>query len=186
MNITKTKLEGVLVFEPIVLSDNRGWFMESYSKKVLSEYGFLIDFEQYNHSYSKKAGTLRGLHFQKLPKAQTKLVRCTKGEILDITVDIRIGSPTYKQWVGIKLSEKNKKQVFIPKGFAHGFITLVDNTEVQYKVDEAYYGRYDRSIRFDDSEFNISWGRDNPILSEKDKNAPSLSDCGANFTYEQR
>lgn len=184
MKIIKTKLEGVYVFEPTVITDSRGWFMESFSKKIMKEYGFDIEFVQDNHSFSKEVGTLRGLHFQKLPKAQTKLVRCTKGEILDVIVDITIGSPTYKQWIGIKLTSKNKKQVLIPKGFAHGFLTLKNHVEVQYKVDEDYYGRYDRSIRYDEKEFAIEWGIKNPILSEKDKNAPLLRDSGANFINE--
>lgn len=180
MNIIKTKLEDVLIIEPKVFGDNRGWFTETYSKEKL---GLDIDFIQDNHSFSGKKGTLRGLHFQTNPKAQTKLVRCTKGEILDVAVDIREGSPTYKQWVAVELTADNKKQLLIPKGFAHGFLTLTDDVEVQYKVDEYYSPECDRSIRFDDAEIDVNWGIENPILSEKDLNAPLLKDCDINFKY---
>jgi dTDP-4-dehydrorhamnose 3,5-epimerase len=132
---------------------------------------------------SAKKGTLRGLHFQTNPKSQIKLVRCTKGKILDVAVDLREGSPTYKNWIAVELTEENKKQVFIPKGFAHGFLTLTDDAEVQYKVDEYYSPENDRSIRFDDPEIGVVWGIDDPILSEKDLNAPSLKDSDINFKY---
>lgn len=181
MNIIKTEIEDVLIIEPKVFGDHRGWFTEIYSKEKFKELGIDIDFIQDNHSFSVQKGTLRGLHFQMNPKAQTKLVRCTKGGILDVAVDIREGSPTYKKWVAVELTEENKKQLLLPKGFAHGFITLTDNVEVQYKVDEYYSPEDDRSIRFDDPELNIDWGTDRPILSEKDLNAPMLSESDANF-----
>lgn len=183
MNIAKTDIEDVLIIEPIVFGDHRGWFVETYSKEKFLELGINIDFIQDNHSFSSKKGTLRGLHFQLNPKAQTKLVRCTKGKILDVAVDIRKGSPNYKKWIAVELSEENKKQLLIPKGFAHGFLTLTDNVEVQYKVDEYYSPENDRSIRFDDPELNIAWGIDNPILSFKDLKAPTLSESDANFEY---
>lgn len=130
---------------------------------------------------SAQKGTLRGLHFQTNPNAQTKLVRCTKGKILDVAVDLRKGSSTYKKWVGVELSDKNKKQLLIPKGFAHGFITLTDNVEVQYKVDEYYAPECDRSIRFDDPEIGVEWEIEDPILSEKDLSAPLLKDSDVDF-----
>ena len=181
MNIIKTDIEDVFIIEPKVFGDHRGWFIEAYSKEKFKELGIDIDFIQDNHSLSAQKGTLRGLHFQLNPKAQTKLVRCTKGKILDVAVDIREGSPTYKKWVAIELTEENKKQLLVPKGFAHGFITLTDNVEVQYKVDEYYSPENDRSIRFDDPEIGVDWGIDNPILSDKDLNAPLLKDSDANF-----
>lgn len=183
MNIIKTEIEDVLIIEPKVFGDHRGWFTETYSKEKFKDLGIDIDFIQDNHSLSAQKGTLRGLHFQLNPKAQTKLVRCTKGKILDVAVDIREGSPTYKKWVVVELTEENKRQLLVPKGFAHGFITLTDNVEVQYKVDEYYSPENDRSIRFDDPEINVDWGIENPILSDKDLSAPMLSESDVNFKY---
>lgn len=183
MKVINTAIEGIYIIEPQVFEDPRGWFMETYSKEKLAKQGIDIDFIQDNHSFSANRGTIRGLHFQINPKAQAKLVRCTRGRILDVAVDIRKGSPTYKKWVSVELSEENKKQLFIPKGFAHGFATLTDNVEIQYKVDEYYSPENDRSIRFDDPEINIDWGIENPILSEKDMNAPLLKDSDSNFVY---
>lgn len=184
MNIVKTEIEDVIIIEPKVFGDHRGWFTETYSKEKFKELEIDIEFIQDNHSLSAQKGTLRGLHFQLNPKAQTKLVRCTKGKILDVAVDIRKGSPTYKKWVAVELTEGNKKQLLVPKGFAHGFITLTDNVEVQYKVDEYYSPQNDRSIRFDDPEIGVEWGIENPILSEKDLEAPLLKDSDANFSVK--
>ncbi|HAQ39733.1 MAG TPA: dTDP-4-dehydrorhamnose 3,5-epimerase [Clostridiales bacterium] len=181
MNIISTEIEDVFIIEPQVFGDQRGWFTETYSKMKFKELGIDIDFVQDNHSMSSQKGTIRGLHFQISPKAQTKLVRCTRGSIFDVAVDLRQGSSTYKKWVGVELSEDNKKQLLIPKGFAHGFLTLADDVEVQYKVDVYYAPECDRSLKFDDSEIGVKWGVDNPILSEKDKNAPLLKDCDVNF-----
>ena len=183
MKIIKTDIEDVVIIEPKVFGDHRGWFTETYSKEKFREFDINIDFIQDNHSLSAQKGTLRGLHFQLKPKAQTKLVRCTKGKILDVAVDIREGSPTYKKWVAVELTEENKKQLLVPKGFAHGFITLTDNVEVQYKVDEYYSPENDRSIRYDDPEIGVDWGIEDPILSEKDLNAPLLKDSNINFKY---
>ena len=183
MNLVKTELEGVFIIESKVFGDNRGWFTETYSKFKLDELGIDIDFIQDNHSFSAKKGTLRGFHFQLNPKSQTKLVRCTKGRILDVAVDIREGSPTYKKWISVELTEENKKQLLVPKGFAHGFLTLTDDVEVQYKVDEYYSPENDRSIRYDDPEINVDWGVIEPTLSEKDLKAPLLKDSDANFKY---
>ena len=164
MELIKTEIEDLYIIETKVFEDNRGWFTESYSAKKFKDNGIDIEFIQDNHSLSKEKGVLRGLHFQLQPKAQTKLVRCTRGSIYDVAVDLREGSPTFKNWFGVELSAENKKQFLIPKGFAHGFLTLSDNSEVQYKVDEYYAPEYDRSIRFDDPEINVDWGIENPIL----------------------
>lgn len=184
MNIIRTEIEDVLIIEPKVFGDHRGWFTETYSKAKFQELGIDIEFVQDNHSMSSQKGTLRGLHFQTSPKAQTKLVRCIKGKILDVAVDLRKGSSTYKQWVGVELSEENKKQLLIPKGFAHGFLTLTDDVEVQYKVDEYYAPECDRSIRFDDPEIGVDWGIEDPILSEKDLKAPLLKDSDVDFSLK--
>lgn len=184
MQIIKTNIEDVLIIEPRVFGDHRGWFSETYTKVKFDEIGKDISFVQDNHSMSSQKGTLRGLHFQVGPKAQTKLIRCTKGKIIDVAVDLRKGSTTYKKWVSIELSEDNKKQLLIPKGFAHGFLTLTDNVEVQYKVDEYYDPNCDRTIKFDDPEIGVEWGIDNPILSEKDLNAPLLKDSDIDFSLK--
>lgn len=181
MNIIRTDIEDVLIIEPSVFGDHRGWFTESYSKEKFKGLGINIDFNQDNHSFSAQKGTLRGLHFQISPKAQTKLIRCTKGKIFDVAVDLRKGSPTYKKWVGVELSEENKRQLLIPKGFAHGFLTLTDNVEVQYKVDEYYSAECDRSIKYDDTEIGVEWGVQNPILSQKDFDAPYLNESDVDF-----
>jgi dTDP-4-dehydrorhamnose 3,5-epimerase len=185
MKVIKTDIKDLLIIEPRVFGDSRGWFFESYSKVKLSEQGLNCDFVQDNQSFSAQKGTLRGLHFQLNPKAQAKLVRCTRGAIMDVAVDLRKGSPTYKKWFSIELSAENKKQFFIPKGFAHGFLTLTDDVEVQYKADEYYAPEYDRSIAYNDGELNVQWGIENPILSAKDQNAPLLKDSDVNFLYEE-
>lgn len=183
MKIIDTKIPDVKIIEPKVFGDHRGWFTETYSKKKLKELGIDLEFVQDNHSFSAQKGTLRGLHFQSNPKAQSKLVRCTRGKVLDVAVDIRKGSPTFKSWVAVELTQENQKQLFIPKGFAHGFLTLTKDVEVQYKVDEDYSPENDRSIRFDDKDLNVDWGIDEPVLSEKDLLAPSFKDCDINFEY---
>ncbi len=184
MNVIKTEIEDVIIIEPKLFGDHRGWFTETYSKVKFEEFGIDIEFLQDNHSMSAKKGTLRGLHFQINPKSQAKLIRCTKGKILDVAVDLRKGSSTYKRWVAVELSESNKKQLVLPKGFAHGFLTLTDNVEVQYKVDEYYAPECDRSIRFDDPEVGVEWGIKDPLLSEKDLNAPLLKDSDINFSLK--
>lgn len=184
MNITKTDIEDVLIIEPSVFGDNRGWFTETYSKRIFKENHININFVQDNHSMSAQKGTLRGLHFQIDPKSQTKLIRCTKGKILDVAVDLRRGSATYKKWISVELTEENKRQMIVPKGFAHGFLTLTDDVEVQYKVDEYYAPECDRSIRFDDPEIGVDWGIEDPILSEKDLKAPLLKDSDVDFSLK--
>lgn len=184
MRLLNTPLEGVIIIEPTVLGDHRGWFMESFSQSVFKEQNIEINFVQDNHSYSALRGTLRGLHFQLSPKAQTKLVRCTRGAIFDVAVDIRQGSPSYGKWYGIELSAENKKQLLIPKGFAHGFMTLMEDVEVQYKVDELYAPEFDCGIIWNDPTIGIKWPINiTPVLSAKDGNAPLLKDVDHNFRY---
>ncbi|AHV99283.1 dTDP-4-dehydrorhamnose 3,5-epimerase [Paenibacillus sabinae] len=184
MKFTKTNLEGVLIVEPAVFGDHRGWFMETYSQAKFLEQGIDLTFVQDNQSYSAVKGTLRGLHYQLNPKAQTKLVRCTRGVIYDVAVDIRKGSPTYGQWFGIELSAENKKQLLIPKGFAHGFMTLTEDVEVQYKCDELYAPDCDGGILWNDPDIGVKWPIDVvPVLSAKDEKAPLLKDTNLNFVY---
>ncbi len=184
MEISAAALDGVLILTPKVFEDSRGWFMETYSQKQITPFGVDSVFVQENHSFSAKKGTLRGLHFQTNPHAQSKLVRCTRGRILDVAVDLRRGSPSFCKWISLELSAENKRQLFIPKGFAHGFVTLADNTEVQYQVDDYYDPGCDRSIRYDDPDFQIQWPVSQPFLSEKDRNAPRFADSDTNFAYE--
>lgn len=185
MKIEKTELKDAYIITPDVFGDSRGWFMETYSKTKLQEVTN-IEFLQDNQSYSSQKGIIRGLHCQINPHCQTKLIRCTKGEIYDIIVDIRRGSPTYKKWIKVLLTAENKKQLFIPKGFLHGFETLTDDVEVQYKVDDYYSKECDRSVKFNDPEFGVDWDFENPILSEKDKNAPLFRDSDCIFDYEEK
>lgn len=183
MNVTKLEIEDVLVIEPDVYNDFRGYFYESYSKRTLEKIGITNEFVQDNHLLSLKKGTIRGIHFQNAPMSQAKLLRCTKGRIMDYAVDLRKGSPTYKKWVCVELSAENKKQIFIPKGFGHACISLEDDTEVQYKVDEFFSPENDRSIAWNDPELAVDWGTDAVIVSEKDRTAPFLKECDINFTY---
>lgn len=181
MNIIKTKLEGVYILIPKVFGDHRGFFMESWSQRTMEKAGLFYDFVQDNHSMSTMKGTLRGIHFQKGDKAQAKLVRCVRGAVLDVAVDFRHDSPTYKQWVGVELSEKNKKQLLIPRGFGHGFVTLTDHVEFLYKADNYYAPEADGGIRWNDPDIGVEWGIEHPILSEKDQNNPFLKDVGPVF-----
>lgn len=171
MEIIHTELSGLLVFKPKIFGDSRGWFYESWSKKVLEEMNFFCDFVQDNHAFSAAKGTLRGLHFQKPPYAQAKLVRCSRGKILDVAVDIRENSDTYLKYFSIELSSENKLQLFIPRGFAHGYLTLVDDCEVQYKADQYYAPQSEGSIIWNDPTIGIDWKVTSPILSEKDARA---------------
>ncbi len=184
LQVTESKLQGVYIITPEVFGDHRGWFMESWSEEKLAQNGINCHFVQDNHSFSASKGTLRGLHYQLNPKCQAKIIRCTSGAILDVAVDIRRGSPQYKQWVAVELSKENKKQLFVPRGFAHGFLTLTDNVEVQYKADNYYAPECDGNIRYDDPEIGIDWGRSEFILSEKDQRAPLLRERQElNFIY---
>jgi dTDP-4-dehydrorhamnose 3,5-epimerase len=181
MKIIETKLDGVIIIEPDVFGDYRGFFMESYNEQKFKEHGLDFNFLQDNHSLSVEAGTIRGLHYQLHPKAQTKLVRVLTGAIYDVVVDIRKDSPTFGQWVGVILSEDNKRQLLVPKGFAHGICTLVTNTQVFYKVDEFYSPENDRGILWNDPAIGIDWPTSKPILSDKDKVHPLLEEAEINF-----
>ena len=174
MQVTRTKLDGVLILEPKVFGDARGWFMESWSARKFESAGLNFDFVQDNQSYSAHKGTLRGLHYQTAPFAQTKLVRCTRGKLLDVAADIREDSPTFKQWIAVELTADNKKQLLIPRGFAHGFLTLTDDVEIQYKADNFYAPDCDGNIRWDDAEISIDWPFEPTILADKDAKAPTL------------
>ena len=179
-----TKLEGVCILEPVVHGDHRGYFMETYSTRAFEEIGITNTFVQDNQSFSAQKGILRGIHFQNAPMAQAKLVRVTRGAVLDVAVDLRKGSPTYKQWVAVELTADNKRMLFIPRGFGHGFVTLTENVEFCYKVDNLYSKECDRGIRFNDPSIGVDWGIDDPILSAKDTTSPMLDDSDCNFVYE--
>jgi dTDP-4-dehydrorhamnose 3,5-epimerase len=189
MKVTETKIKGVKIIEPNCIGDNRGWFMETYNIEKYRAAGINAAFVQDNHSMSARKGTLRGLHFQNQPMAQAKLVHCIRGEVIDVAVDIRKGSPAYLQWVSVKLSAENKKQIYIPMGFAHGFLCLTDDVEFEYKVDQLYSKEHDRGIRYDDPSIGVDWGGllngIEPILSEKDKNSPLLENSDCYFIYEE-
>lgn len=174
MNIISTSFIGVKVLEPQLHEDSRGFFMESFNEKVLKSADIILPTKQENHSLSLRKGTLRGLHFQMPPYDQAKLIRVIRGEILDVIVDLRINSPTFKNIYKIILSEENKKQLYIPKGFAHGFITRRENTEVIYKTDQYYAPEFEGGIIWNDKDLQINWGCDEPHLSTKDKLLPSL------------
>ena len=171
MEIIKTSIEGLLIIKPDVFKDERGYFFESYNKERFAKEGLTMDFVQDNESKSSK-GVLRGLHFQKPPYAQGKLVRVVKGSVMDVAVDLRKSSPTYGKWESVVLSEDNKLQFWIPEGFAHGFVTLEDNTIFNYKCTNIYNKESEGSLLWNDPDINIDWNIENPILSEKDKVSP--------------
>jgi len=181
MIFRKTKIKGLYIVEPELKIDERGNFQRIFCQEELSKYGIKFNIRQINQSLSKKRGTLRGLHFQKPPKAEDKIVQCLKGAIYDVAVDLRKNSPTYGRWVAVELSEENKKMFLIPKGFAHGFQTLTDNCEVQYFVSEFYFPEYERGICWNDPFLNIDWPIKNPILSKKDQNWPLMDKNSINL-----
>lgn len=181
-----TSLSGVVLLTPRRFGDHRGFFAETYSHRAYSEVGIDINFVQDNHSLSSEAGTVRGLHFQAPPAAQAKLVRCGRGAIFDVAVDIRKGSPTYGQWVGYELSADNGAQLFIPAGFAHGFATLKPDSEIVYKCSDYYAPQTEGAVRWDDPAIGIDWPLScDPILSDKDAVAPLLSAFESPFLYEE-
>ena len=176
MLVTETELPGVYVLKPTVYGDSRGWFTESWSERTMKASGLDYAFVQDNHSYSSQKGVLRGIHFQAGESAQAKLVRCTRGAVFDVAVDLRRESSTFKKWIALELSAENKKQLLIPRGFGHGFLTLTDDVEFLYKADNFYEASADRGIRWNDPELGIDWGTNEPVLSDKDAQAPFLRD----------
>ncbi|GJA12047.1 dTDP-4-dehydrorhamnose 3,5-epimerase [Aeromonas caviae] len=177
MNVIKTAIPDVLIFEPKVFGDERGFFFESFNHKLFEEaVGYPVTFVQDNHSKSSK-GVLRGLHYQLPPYAQGKLVRCVAGEVFDVAVDIRKSSPTFGQWIGVHLSAENKRQLWIPEGFAHGFVTLTETAEFLYKATNYYNPKSEGAILWNDKEIAITWPKEiePPTLSEKDRVANTLS-----------
>ncbi|MEZ5197636.1 MAG: dTDP-4-dehydrorhamnose 3,5-epimerase [Bacteroidales bacterium] len=180
MKISKTKLEGLLIIQPKVIEDSRGYFFESFRVDVLRNQGVDLDFVQDNESMSEK-NVLRGLHFQNPPHAQGKLVKVVKGSVLDVAVDIRKNSPTYGQWISQLLTEENKTIIWIPPGFAHGFLTLMDNTIFQYKCTNYYNKEAEGSLRWNDPDLKINWNIENPVVSDKDLHAPLFNDITTKF-----
>ncbi len=178
LGVEKTKLDGVLILEPRRFHDERGFFCESWNENRLADLGLDLNFVQDNHSLSHDVGTVRGLHYQSPPHAQDKLVRCGRGRILDVAVDIRRDSPTFKQWVAVELSFDNGRQLLVPKGFAHGFATLEPMSEIIYKCTDFYAPECDRAIQFDDPDIGVEWGitREGALVSDKDRAAPPLKD----------
>ena len=186
MQIEPTSLPDCVILTPARFGDARGWFSETWSARRLAEAGLPNDWVQDNHSFSAAVGTLRGLHFQRPPHAQDKLVRCTRGAIFDVAVDVRVGSPTYGRWVGVDLTPENGKQLLVPKGFLHGFVTRLPDTEVQYKCTDTYAPDCDGGIRWDDPSIGIDWGVTDPVLSAKDQVAPLLADWVSPFVWEAK
>lgn len=181
----ETSLSGVVVLAPRRFGDERGWFCETWNAQRMAAAGLDLAFVQDNHSMSAVVGTLRGLHYQCPPHAQDKLVRCTRGAIFDVAVDIRKGSPTYGKWVGEELTAANGKQLLVPRGFLHGFVTRAPETEVQYKCTDVYAPDCDGGIRWDDPAIGIDWGLTGaPVLSAKDQVAPLLADFDSPFVWE--
>jgi dTDP-4-dehydrorhamnose 3,5-epimerase len=184
MQIEPTDLPDVVILTPRRFGDARGWFMETWNAARMAEAGLDLPWVQDNHSFSAAKGTLRGLHYQSPPRAQDKLVRCSRGAILDVAVDIRTGSPHYGKWVGVELSAENGRQLLVPKGFLHGFVTLTEDCEVQYKCTDFYSPEHDGAVRWDDPSIGVDWGIITPVLSDKDAKAPLLTDIVPPFRWE--
>ncbi|MCJ7420406.1 dTDP-4-dehydrorhamnose 3,5-epimerase [Sphingomicrobium astaxanthinifaciens] len=185
MRVEQTDLAGVILLEPKRFGDTRGFFAETYNFRAYRDLGIECEFVQDNHSLSDKVGTVRGLHFQKPPAAQAKLVRCGRGSIFDVAVDIRVGSPTYGKWVGFELSADNGLQLFIPAGFAHGFMTLRPGSEIVYKCSDYYAPETEGSVRWNDPDLSIEWPKaEEPVLSEKDAVALPLSKLQSPFHWK--
>jgi dTDP-4-dehydrorhamnose 3,5-epimerase len=185
MQIETTSLPGLLILKPSRFGDDRGWFSETWNQSKLAEQGVHVPFVQDNHSMSSQPNTVRGLHFQRPPRAQDKLVRCTRGAVYDVAVDARRGSPTYGQWFGIDLTPDNGLQLLVPKGFLHGFVTRLPDSELQYKCSDIYAQDCDGAIRWDDPSIGIDWSLTGaPVLSAKDERAPLFRDFDTPFHYE--
>jgi dTDP-4-dehydrorhamnose 3,5-epimerase len=181
MRFIPTRFKDAWIIEPLVHRDERGFFMESYSARVFSDYGITATFVQDNHALSTALGVLRGLHYQAPPNHQSKLIRVLRGAIADVIVDIRTGSPTYGQWERIELSDEKFRMLFVPTGFAHGYCTLVENTEIHYKVDSFYAPASEGGLRWDDPDLGIDWPNSTPTLSAKDKLLPLLRELKSPF-----
>ena len=181
MQIETTELDGVVILTPQRFGDARGWFSETWNAARMAAVGLGLHFVQDNHSMSAEVGTLRGLHYQRPPHAQDKLVRCTRGAIFDVAVDFRVGSASYGKWVGVDLTAENGRQLLVPKGFLHGFVTRMADTEVQYKCTDVYAPDCDGAVRWDDPDIGIDWGVTQPVLSAKDAAAPLLRDVVSPF-----
>ncbi|MBN1635489.1 MAG: dTDP-4-dehydrorhamnose 3,5-epimerase [Deltaproteobacteria bacterium] len=181
MKFIELSLSGAFLIEPVVYNDKRGCFLEIYNQEIFQDHGVPGNFVQDNYSFSRQKGVLRGLHFQFWPHAQAKLIRVISGAIYDVIVDLRQNSSTYGQWISCELSEENMNMLFVPKGFAHGFCTLENNTHVIYKVDEYYAPRSDGGLRWDDPDLKVVWPLDTPILSEKDASLPFFKEIGHIF-----
>lgn len=183
MHIEETCLPGVLILTPKRFGDARGFFSESWNRRTLANHGVELDFVQDNHSVSDQPNTLRGMHFQSPPHAQDKLVRCGRGRLFDVVVDVRKGSPSYGQWAGVELSAENGRQILIPRGFLHGFVTREPGTEICYKCTDYYVPDCDGAVRWDSC--GIDWGHGgDPILSDKDAAAPALAEFDSPFVWE--
>ncbi|MGA2911362.1 MAG: dTDP-4-dehydrorhamnose 3,5-epimerase [Candidatus Levyibacteriota bacterium] len=173
MKVIDTKLQGVKVIEPDKFDDNRGYYLKSFEKKAFREQGIDFDIVQVSHSSNQAKGTIRGMHFQLEPFAQDKIIFCVKGKVFDIAIDLRKNSATYGEWYGLELSEENKQILYIPKGFAHGFETLVDNTEVIYFISEVYSKEHESGIKWNEVAFGIDWPLEPTVISEKDQKWPA-------------
>lgn len=181
MTVTETSISGVYIIEPSVFEDQRGFFMESWSQRDFEKAGLFYQFVQDNHSLSTVKGTLRGIHFQKGEFAQAKLVRCVRGAVLDVAVDLRPASSTYKKWTAVELSARNKRQLLIPRGFGHGFVTLTGETEFLYKADNFYVPEAEGGIRWNDPDLAVDWGINAPVLSKKDQALPWFQNAETGF-----
>jgi len=183
VRIEETELAGLIVLTPRRFGDDRGWFAETWNAATLREAGIELDFVQDNHSFSARKGTLRGLHYQSPPRAQGKLVRCTRGAVFDVAIDVRVGSPTFGRHASVELTPETGAQLLVPGGFLHGFVTLTDDTEVQYKCTDFYSAECDGAVHWDSA--GIDWpGTDDPVVSAKDAGAPAFADWTSPFRME--
>lgn len=189
MQVIETELPGVLIVETDRFGDHRGYFCETWSRPKYEALGIQADFVQDNMSFSAQEGTLRGLHWQNPPYAQAKLVSVAKGRVMDVAVDIRKGSPTFGKWVAVELSAENGRQLFIPRGFAHGFLTLSEDVDFRYKVDNVYNKASEGGMRYDDPTVNVDWGSllegREPVLSQKDQEGPVLEESDNQFVWQE-
>lgn len=174
MIFTETKLKGAFIVEPERLEDQRGFFARSWCRREFKDHGLNENLAQCNISFNKKRGTLRGMHYQTPPHEEARLVRCTMGALYDVIIDLRITSASFRHWVALELTDENRKMIYIPEGFAHGFLTLADNTEAFYQMSEFYAPRFSRGVRWDDPAFNIHWPIEVKVLSERDKDYPDF------------